>query len=108
MGRLHYGQLEVAFDDRTLIHLQIAIGSKLRRGEGFFLSWIGAEDGHDARRSIWLGPTVPLGFTLESVRTGPINRRWLHDMDLHGSTESGLRVMPEPVLERVPERAGSR
>ena len=40
MGRLIYDNTTaVEFDDRVLAHLQLVIGTKLRRGEGFFLNW---------------------------------------------------------------------
>ncbi len=41
MGTLIYGDsgLIVDFDDRVLAHLQIVIGAKLRRHEGFFFTW---------------------------------------------------------------------
>jgi len=39
IGKLIYSGTEVEFEDRALVHLQIVIGSKLRRGESFFPSW---------------------------------------------------------------------
>ncbi len=50
MGTLIYGHgdLTVDFDDRTLAHLQVVIGTKLRRRESFLLSW--SDDGQDGER----------------------------------------------------------
>ncbi|SMQ74980.1 hypothetical protein [Agreia sp. VKM Ac-1783] len=41
MGKLIYGdaEIEIEFDDRALTHVQLVLGSKLRRGESFFFSW---------------------------------------------------------------------
>jgi hypothetical protein len=40
MGKLAYDRsLTIDFDDRTLAHLQIVIGMKMRRGESFYFSW---------------------------------------------------------------------
>lgn len=39
MGRLVYdSRLDVDFEDRLLGHLQVVIGTKLGRGESFYLS----------------------------------------------------------------------
>lgn len=52
MGHLRYGDCSDFFEDRALIHLQVVIGSKLRRDESFFLTWTTSEAGPpDARAS---------------------------------------------------------
>lgn len=39
MGKLYYDStLNTDIDDRTLAHLQVVIGAKLRRGESFYFS----------------------------------------------------------------------
>ncbi|KFF58097.1 ATP-dependent DNA ligase, partial [Cryobacterium sp. MLB-32] len=40
MGKLTYdSSLTADFDDRVLAHIQLVIGTKLRRGESFYFSW---------------------------------------------------------------------
>jgi hypothetical protein len=102
MGALHYGPQAIHFDDRTLVHLQIVINSKLQRREGFFLSWFADENGRDARRSIWLSHTVPLAFAFETARVGAIDRAWLDDLEVRANTGAGLFVTPEPNVDRPP------
>jgi len=101
VGTLSYDLvLHADFDDRTLAHLQVVIGAKLRRSESFFFSWkAGAVDGHT---SIWMQPTIPLSFTYSENRTPAINRTWIDSLMDVANSPSGLRIVPEP-----PERPDS-
>ena len=84
MGKLLYGTppTEVDFDDRVLVHLQIVIGAKLRRGESFFFSWKNDVQVGDGRTSIWMDAAIPLAFkysggrvpTRQSGVAGPSDR----------------------------------
>lgn len=96
MGVLQYGDSarEIAFDDRTLIHVKQAMFAKLRRGESFPFSWR-ADDGR--RRTIWISPSIPLGFEFDEPERPKINREWLVALARTASTESGMVVVDEPV-----------
>lgn len=108
MGALQYGQTRIDFDDRTLVHLQIVISGKLRRGESFFLSWIVPTGDTHQRHSVWLSQAIPIGFTLQSARIGPLNREWLEDMAQSANSDLGLMLRPEVVRESVPEHVTAR
>ena len=97
MGNLAYGQtLNVEFEDRTLAHLQIVIGSKLRRNEAFYFSWKDDQRVGDGRTTIWVHPTIPLVFKFFGGRPPAINREWLHLLEQGANTPAGLHLMNEP------------
>ena len=96
MGTLIYGpDHEIAFDDRTLSHLQIAMGLKLRRREGFFLTWSGDAAGTRRRCSAWIDPAIPLLFLYEDTAPTPINRDWLEQLTESSNSSRGLQVLEE-------------
>ncbi|BDZ48885.1 hypothetical protein GCM10025867_11260 [Frondihabitans sucicola] len=107
MGTLLYGSLSFPFDDRTLVHLQIAIGAKLRRGEGFFFSWNAIGAGTE-RGSIWLSHTVPLAFAFDNSKVGPIDAAWLHDLEAQSSNGPSLTLTADLVRELAGEGVRSR
>lgn len=98
MGRLTYDSTTtIEFNDRLLAHLQLVIGTKLRRNESFFFSWADDAAIGDGRNSVWVHASMPLRFRYEGSRRPVINRSWVERlMDAANSTE-GLRVLPEPV-----------
>lgn len=101
VGRLLYGNLQtsIRFDDRLLAHLQIVIGAKLRRREGFFISWMDAPGVGGGRSSVWLDSSIPLRFTFTNNARHAINRVWIDELAASANTAQGLRVTPEPADE---------
>ena len=98
MGKILYGDsgTEVVFDDRAMSHLQIVIGAKLRRGEGFFFSWKDDPSVGDGRSSIWLSNAIPLYFRFSGSKPVTINREWLEILTLSAGSAAGLQFTPEP------------
>ena len=98
MGKLLYGdsQVEIQFDDRSLAHLQIVIGAKLRRHESFFLSWKDDPSIGDGRSSIWLDAGIPLYFKYFGGKMPEINRDWLELLTQSSNSSLGLQLMEEP------------
>jgi hypothetical protein len=98
MGKLLYGTppTEVDFDDRVLVHLQIVIGAKLRRGESFFFSWKNDVQVGDGRTSIWMDASIPLAFKYAGGRVPTVNREWLEVLTASANSGSGLQYIPEP------------
>lgn len=96
MGTLIYGHdHEIALDDRALTHLQIAIGLKLRRREGFFFSWNEPGTNTQRRCSIWIDPAIPLLFEYEDTASAQINRDWLEQLTQSSNSSRGLQLLPE-------------
>jgi len=98
MGKILYGDsgTEVVFDDRSMAHLQLVIGAKLRRGEGFFFSWKDDPSVGDGRSSIWLSFAIPLYFRYSGSKPVTINRDWLEVLTLSANSTTGLQFTPEP------------
>jgi hypothetical protein len=98
MGKLLYGDadIEIDFDDRALAHLQIVIGSKLRRGESFFFSWKDHIDVGDGRSSIWIDRAIPMYFKYSGGKNPLINRGWLEALTNSANSGQGLVFTPEP------------
>ncbi len=91
MGSLTYGGThECVFDDRTLAHLQIVFGLKLRRREGFFFSW-NPNDGR-GRLAFWIDPGVALRFHYDSTSAPRIDRERLQALALACDSPCGLTL----------------
>ena len=98
MGKLVYGMplLSVEFDDRTLAHLKLVIGAKLRRGESFMFTWDLAGADVPTQSSVWLHPAIPLQFETATMPESSMNREWLEQLAKSSNSPSGLRIVPEP------------
>lgn len=99
MGKLIYhSEISMDFEDRVLAHLQIVIGTKLRRGESFIFSW--RVDG--AGNTLWLAPGIPLHFKYDGSRLPPINHAWIKALTASANSAGGLHLIPEPPTSAEP------
>jgi hypothetical protein len=105
LGQLHYARHVISMDDRTLLHVQIAMADRLRRGESFFLSWPEPESHGGGRSSVWINSAVPLGFDFSSRVLGQVNKAWLEALSHLADSATGLIVCAEPLPAR--ERVGA-
>lgn len=99
MGSLLYGSpsIEVGFDDRALMHLQIVITAKLRRRESFVFSWTNSVDVGSGRSSIWIDPSNTLLYRFSDSRSPAINREWIDALMRSANSAGGLFFCAEPV-----------
>ena len=96
MGTLRYDSgLTAEFEDRMLMHLQVVIWSKLRRGEHFAFTW-NDEAAPAQRTSVWCSPTIPMAFRYELAESAELNPRWLELLTKSANSAGGLRPVPEP------------
>ena len=103
MGKLVYGDgYEIEFGDRELAHLQIVIGLKLRRKEGFFFSWTEEVARGSGRTAIWIDPSIPLIFRYAGGRFPLVNRAWLDALTRSSSSARGLQLIDEDDLQVAP------
>lgn len=97
MGRLVYdGSVRFVIDDRTLAHLQVVIGDKLRRREPFTFTWANPLEDGGGRISVWMTPGSSLAFTFDRHRPQRLNRAWLDVLAAASHTPAGLSPIPEP------------
>jgi hypothetical protein len=106
MGKIIYGDsdIEIEFDDRSLTHVQLVIGAKLRRGESFFFSWKDDPAVGDGRSSIWLDRAIPLYFKFFGGKNPTINREWLTILNDSANSGQGLIFTSEPGGTTPPPR----
>ncbi len=107
MGTLVYnGTAEFTFDDRVLAHLQIVLGLKLRRREGFLMTWTDRTSGEDVITSAWMDPSLSLLFRYSGTQIPAINKEWLMLLTESSNSSSGLRLDDEiraEIREEIPE-----
>lgn len=98
MGKLVYASAEIQIDipDRALMHLQLVIGAKLRRGESFFFSWKEEVAVGSGRSSVWLAPGLPLYFRYLESNLGPVSREWIDLLRASADRGAGLVYVAEP------------
>ena len=97
MGKFVYeGAVRAEFDDRTLTHLQVVIGNKLRRSEPFFFTWYGDVSTGGGRTTVWVHSAANIVFGYYGKRQAGINRTWLEALMRTANSPSGLQVVPEP------------
>ncbi|HWL59987.1 MAG TPA: ATP-dependent DNA ligase [Microbacteriaceae bacterium] len=101
MGRFIYGDtVNEAYrvDDRTLVHIEIAIGAQLRKGGAFAFTLDGeVVPAGRGRHVLWVHPAIPMQFRYQSERSGiRINPSWVADLAATAGSELGLRIIPEP------------
>jgi hypothetical protein len=107
MGHLNYGTqgTRIDIEDRALMHLQVVIIDKLRRGESFAFSWIEPVTSGSGRSTIWLHPMVTLQFKFDGNRTPSLNSDWLAQLSTLANSNGGLRCTNEPPdIEHAPQR----
>lgn len=104
MGRFTYGSMQAKADieDRALAHVQAVMGSKLRRGEGFFFTWKDDISVGDGRRTVWVHQAADLEFKYHGSRTPSMNRDWLHALAQVANSSTGLYIVPEPAPRPIP------
>ena len=95
MGKLHYDGASIDIDDRVLAHLQIVIVNRLRRKEGFLMSWLNTLAMGDGRGSVWLDHAIPLRFTFSGSRAPHINSDWIAALEKSAGSPTGLLVLGE-------------
>jgi hypothetical protein len=109
MGTLVYdGSAEFTFDDRVLAHLQIVVGLKLRRREGFLMTWTDRTrgDGDGIITTAWIDPSLSLLFRYSGNQMPAINKDWLVLLTESSNSSVGLRLDDEiraEIREEIPE-----
>jgi len=97
MGTFFYDGARFELDDRLLAHLQVIIATKLRRNEGFFISWAIAPVDGSGRHVIWIDNGVPIRIRYEGSKRPEINREWAESLALSANTNNGLVITDEKI-----------
>ena len=96
VGELIYGSgTRYDLGDRTLEHIRVVTGARLRRRESFYLSWVSSNDPETGRVSVWLSPSIPLQFHFFGNTPPKINPVWIRALELNAAGDRGMVVMTE-------------
>ncbi len=98
MGFLHYDGQRFPMEDRVLVHLQVVMSMKLRRGENFFLLWRNSQASGGGRNAVWIDNGVPIYCEYEGSRLPSINRDWVETLATSAGTNFGLQITEEGTL----------
>jgi hypothetical protein len=97
VGRLTYeGTVRAELDDRVLTHVQVVIGTKLRRNEPFYFTWQGDVSTGGGRTTVWVHSGASLVFWYYGGRPAKINRSWLEALMRTANSPTGLQIVAEP------------
>jgi hypothetical protein len=101
MGRLAFGNESVKLDDRTLAHVEAVIVTKLRRHEPFLITWAIDPSLGSGRVSKWVHTALSWDIRFDNRRPQRLNQVWLGQLMATANSPTGLRLLPEPVDDRV-------
>ena len=97
MGKFFYSDTtKVDIEDRALAHLQMVIGTKLRRGEAFHFTWREDASLGDGRTSVWMHASIPVVYRFSGSRRPQLNTEWLEALTYTANSPGGLHLVPEP------------
>lgn len=99
MGQLIYDgeNRPIVLDDRTLAHLKVVVTTKLRRHEGFTMSWRHPENQPPGRSTIWLHPSIPLQFIFDEPEAPDLNPQWIQDLMNSANSSGGIALVDEVI-----------
>lgn len=97
VGKFIYeSNVKVDIEDRTLAHLQLVIGTKLRRGEAFHFAWREDPSTGNGRTTVWIHPGSSLVYKYFGSQKPTLNRAWVDALAYTANSPSGLYIVPEP------------
>lgn len=99
MGQLIYDSEDrpIVLDDRTLAHLKVVLTTKLRRQEGFTLSWRHPANQPRGRSTIWLHPAIPLLFIFDEPEPPELNQQWVQSLMNSANSSGGIALVDEVI-----------
>ncbi|MFG6403575.1 ATP-dependent DNA ligase [Microbacterium sp. P04] len=100
MGYFTYDNVtKTEIEDRLLAHLQIVMGTKLRRSESFFFSWKEDVSLGSGRIMVWIHPGAGLKFKFHGSRQPAISHPWLKALTYTANSPTGLYAVREPAVD---------
>ena len=104
MGTLFYGgdRTPVRIDDRILAHLRAVVTAKMRRGEGFLLSWTDSITIGDGRSSVWLNAESDLHYKFDGSQQAKLDPALLERLNVESIQARGIEIA-EATLAHQPD-----
>lgn len=103
MGRLYYGNSTdaIVVDDTELAHLKMVATTKLRRSEGFSVSFSSPE----GRSTLWIHCAIPLRFDFDSAEPIRLDPAHANEMAQAAASAMGIVIDTEATYAAKPELA---
>ena len=94
MGTLFYGndRTPIRIDDRILAHLRAVVTAKMRRGEGFLLSWTDSITIGDGRSSVWVHADCDLHYKFDGSQTAKLDPALLEQLNVESIQARGIEI----------------
>ncbi len=91
MGRLYYGNTSapITVEDGELAHLKVVATAKLRRSEGFAVSFSSAEHG---RSTLWVHCAIPLRFDFDSADPIRLDPAYVNELAQAAASSMGIVI----------------
>jgi hypothetical protein len=91
MGRMYYGNSTdaIVVDDRELAHLKMVATTKLRRSEGFSVSFASAETG---RSTVWVHCAIPLRFDFDRAEPIRLDPAYVNELAQAAASAMGIVI----------------
>lgn len=102
MGTLFYGaeRIPIRIDDRILAHLRAVVTAKMRRGEGFLLSWTDSITIGDGRSSIWVHATCDLHYKFDGSEPPKLEPALLERLNVESIQARGIEIAEATLAHR--------
>jgi hypothetical protein len=102
MGTLFYGgdRTPIRIDDRILAHLRAVVTAKMRRGEGFLISWTDAIAIGDGRSSVWLNPNTDLHYKFDGSQEAKLDPGLLEQLNVQSIQPRGIEIADATLAHR--------
>jgi hypothetical protein len=94
MGTLFYGaaRLPIRLDDRVMAHLKAVATTKMRRGEGFLISWTDSADVGHGRSSVWVHPQTDLHYKFDGNTPPQLDPAVLEELNVESIQARGIEL----------------
>ncbi|WP_336630882.1 MULTISPECIES: DUF7882 family protein [unclassified Microbacterium] len=104
MGRLYYGNSTdaIVVDDRELAHLKMVATTKLRRSEGFSVSFSSRERG---RSTIWVHCAIPLRFEFDGSDPIRLDPAYVNELAQAAASSMGIAIDLDAAADAKPALA---
>ncbi len=104
MGTLFYGsaRLPIRIEDRVLAHLKAVVTAKMRRGEGFLISWTDSAEVGSGRSCVWVHPNCDLHYKFDGGTSPKLDPALLDRLNVESIQARGIELA-EATLVRRPQ-----
>jgi len=91
MGRLYYGNSTepIQVEDGELAHLKMVATTKLRRSEGFSISFSSKKNG---RSTLWIHCAIPLRFDFDSAEPVKLDPTYVNQLAQAATSAMGIVI----------------